>query len=154
MNRYIVNKTVAQGVTHVVLHVSEEWTLHKAVCRLLVSLLIRLQQLLYRTRLLALHKPIISAKQRSKGKFLYSAVSSPQDRSKRFTLYIPADLFNQIPSQLVWEVSSHTLQLIRDGCSYTYPPLSIASYSIIQPSELEQCRVKNLPKVLTPQHRI
>ena len=25
----------------------------------------------------------------SKGKFLYSAVSSPQDRSKRFTLYFP-----------------------------------------------------------------
>ena len=24
-----------------------------------------------------------------KGKFLYSAVSSPQDRSKRFTLYFP-----------------------------------------------------------------
>ena len=26
---------------------------------------------------------------KSKGKFLYSAVSSPQDRSKRFTLYFP-----------------------------------------------------------------
>ena len=26
---------------------------------------------------------------RRKGKFLYSAVSSPQDRSKRFTLYFP-----------------------------------------------------------------
>ena len=25
----------------------------------------------------------------SKGKFLYSAISSPQDRSKRFTLYFP-----------------------------------------------------------------
>ena len=28
-------------------------------------------------------------KKKSKGKFLYSAVSSPQDRSKRFTLYFP-----------------------------------------------------------------
>ena len=36
------------------------------------------------------------------------------------------------------------LQLMREGCSYTYPPLSIASYSFIQPSELEQCRVKKL----------
>ena len=28
-------------------------------------------------------------KSKKKGKFLYSAVSSPQDRSKRFTLYFP-----------------------------------------------------------------
>ena len=54
------------------------------------------------------------------------------------------DLFNQTPSQLLWEASSHMLQLMREGCSYTYPPLSIARYSFIQLSELEQCRVKNL----------
>ena len=30
------------------------------------------------------------------------------------------------------------------GCAYTYPPLSIARYSFIQLSELEQCRVKKL----------
>ena len=34
-----------------------------------------------------------------------------------------ADLFNQTPSQLLWEASGHMLQLIHDGCSYTYPPL-------------------------------
>ncbi|KAK2192690.1 hypothetical protein NP493_25g05019 [Ridgeia piscesae] len=28
-----------------------------------------------------------------------------------FTLYFPADLFNQTPSQLLWEASSHMLQL-------------------------------------------
>ena len=65
-----------------------------------------------------------------------------------------ADLFNQTPSQLLGEPSSHMLQLMREGCSYTYPPLSIARCSFIQLSELEQCRVKNLPKGLTPQHRI
>ena len=54
------------------------------------------------------------------------------------------DLFNQTPSRLLWEASSHMLQLMREGCSYTYPPLSIARYSYIQLSELEQCRVKNL----------
>ena len=54
------------------------------------------------------------------------------------------DLFNQTPSQLLWEASSHMLQLMREGCSYTYPPLSIARYSFILPSELEQCRVKKL----------
>ena len=55
-----------------------------------------------------------------------------------------ADLFNQTPSQLLWEASSHTLQLMRKGCSYTYPPLSIARYSFIQLNGLEQCRVKKL----------
>ena len=36
------------------------------------------------------------------------------------------------------------LQLMREGCSYTYAPLSIARYSFIQLSELQQCRVKKL----------
>ena len=39
------------------------------------------------------------------------------------------DLFTQTPSRLLWEASSHMLQLMREGCSYTYPPLSIARYS-------------------------
>ena len=52
------------------------------------------------------------------------------------------DLFTQTPSRLIWEASSHMLQLMREGCSYTYPPLSIARNSFIQLSELEQCRVK------------
>ena len=34
------------------------------------------------------------------------------------------------------------LQLMREGCLYTYPPLSIVSYSFIQLSEEEQCIVK------------
>ncbi|KAK2161145.1 hypothetical protein NP493_1599g00001 [Ridgeia piscesae] len=46
-----------------------------------------------------------------------------------------ADLFTQTPSQLLWEASSHMLQLMREGCSYIYPPLSIARYSFIQLSE-------------------
>ena len=61
------------------------------------------------------------------------------------------DLFTQTPSQLLWEASSHMLQLMREVCSSTYPPLSIIGYSFIQLSELEQC---SLPKVLTPQHRM
>ena len=52
------------------------------------------------------------------------------------------DLFHQTLSQLLWETSSHMLQLMCEGCSYTYPALSIARYSFIQLSELEQCRVK------------
>ena len=32
-------------------------------------------------------------------------------------------------------------QVMREDCSYIYPPLSIARYSFIQLCELEQCRV-------------
>ena len=52
------------------------------------------------------------------------------------------DLFTQTPSRLLWEASSHMLQLMREGCSCTYLPLSIARYSFIQLSELEQCGVE------------
>ena len=39
------------------------------------------------------------------------------------------DLFTQTPFQLLWEASSHMQQLMREGCSYTYPPISTARYS-------------------------
>ena len=64
------------------------------------------------------------------------------------------DLFTQTPSRLLWEASSHMLQLMREGCSYTYPPLSIVSYSFIQLSELEQCRVKKLAQGFNTAARI
>ena len=54
------------------------------------------------------------------------------------------DLFSQTPSRLLWEAFSHVQQLMREGRSHTYPSLSIARYSFIQLSELEQCRVKKL----------
>jgi len=47
------------------------------------------------------------------------------------------DLFTQTPSWLLWEASSHTLQLMHEDCLYTYPLLSIARYSFTQLSELE-----------------
>ena len=70
----------------------------------------------------------------------------PVLRTVQSTLHFTSltDLFTQTSSWLLWEVSSHMLQLMRKGCSYTYPPLSIAKYSFIQLSELEQCRVITL----------
>ena len=53
-----------------------------------------------------------------------------------------ADLFTQTPSQLLWEASSHTLQIMHEDCSYTYPPPSIAWYSFTQLSVLEQRSAK------------
>ena len=81
----------------------------------------------------------------------------PVLRTAQSALHFTAltDLFTQTPSRLLWEASNHLLQWMREGCSYTYPPLSIVRYSFKQLSELEQCRVdKNMPKVLTPQKRI
>ena len=70
----------------------------------------------------------------------------PVLRTVQGTLHFTSltDLFTQTPSRLLWEASNHMLQLMHEGCSYTYPPLSIARYSFIQLSELEQCRVKKL----------
>ena len=39
------------------------------------------------------------------------------------------DVFNQTPSQIIWEASSHMLKLMREGCSCTHPLLFIARYS-------------------------
>ena len=44
---------------------------------------------------------------------------------------------------------SAILQLMCKGCSYKYPPLSIARYSFMQLSELEQCRVNKLAQGFT-----
>ena len=46
------------------------------------------------------------------------------------------------PDTISTSLGTHMLQLMREGCSYIYPPLSIDRYSFIQLSELEQCRAK------------
>ena len=61
------------------------------------------------------------------------------------------DLFTQTPSRFLWETPSHMLYLIREGCSYTYPPPGTHLYSWVNWSNVEW---KNMPKVLTLQHRI
>ena len=87
-----------------------------------------------------------------KCKFLYNAVSSPQDCSKHFTLYSLADLYNQTPYRLLWEAFSH-VEINARRHSHKYSPLSIARYSFVQ-QQLEQCRVKKLAQGFTQQHRI
>ena len=68
------------------------------------------------------------SRQRGKGMFLYSAVSSPLDSSKRFTLFLP------------WQTCSFRHQL---GFSWKHSnnasitaPLSIVRYSFIQLRQL------------------
>ena len=72
----------------------------------------------------------------------YPALRTVQSALQHFTSL--TDLFTQTPSRLLWEASSNMLQLMHEGCLHTYLPLSIARYSFIQLSELEQCRVKKL----------
>ena len=76
------------------------------------------------------------------GQFLYSSIQISGLVKVLYTSM--ADLFSQKPSQLLWEVFRHMLQLMHKDCSYTYPPLCIARNSFVQLSELEQCRVKKL----------
>ena len=73
---------------------------------------------------------------------LYSAVSSPLDRSKRFTLSSPG---RPVHSDTVLGFScKHYIatQQLRNDYSLTFPPLSIARYSFIQLSRLRRREVK------------
>ena len=85
---------------------------------------------------------VYTFKVKVKASSYYSAVPSPQDRSKRFILYFPDR-----------PVHSDTISASL-GSSQQYATINarrllvnilfIARYSFIQLSELEQCRVKNL----------
>ena len=78
--------------------------------------------------------------------FLYSAVSGPQDCSKRFTLHPLADLFIPRPSQLLWEVFSHAAIAARRLFVHISTTVCIDRYSFIQLSELWQRGVIKLAK--------
>ena len=76
---------------------------------------------------------------KGKGMFLYSAVSSPLDRSIRFTLFallgrpVHSDTNSASPGSIL------VMQQLRATTkSLTFPPLSIARYSFIQLSRLRR----------------
>ena len=80
------------------------------------------------------------------GKWVNNNAQYPILRITQSALYFTSltDLFTQSPPRLLWEASSHMQQLMREDCSYAYPPLSIARYSFTQLSVLVQCRVNKL----------
>ena len=82
----------------------------------------------------------------------YNAVFSPQDRSKRFTHQFSGRPVQ--PDTISTSLGSIQLYAAISTRRLLVHLLSIARYSFIQLNELEQCRVKNLLTVLTPQHRI
>ena len=67
--------------------------------------------------------------------FLHSAVSSTLDCSKPPILHPLADVLIPAPTRLLLEAFSEAA-ITREYYSLTFPPLSIARYSFIQPSEL------------------
>ena len=90
---------------------------------------------------------------RKEGMFLYSAVSSLLDCSKRFTLCPPPHprqtcLFRQ-QLDFFRKLSRHAA-ITREDYTFTFPPLSIARSSFIQLSELgHQRRQKKCPNFET-----
>ena len=73
---------------------------------------------------------------KGKGMVLYSAVSSPLDRSKRFTLFALPDRPVHSDTNSASPGSILAMQQLRNDYSLTCPPLSIARYSFIQLSRL------------------
>ena len=70
--------------------------------------------------------------------FLYSAVSSPLDRSKRFTLFSSPGRPVHSDTNSAYLGSILAMQQLRNDYTLTCPPLSIARYSFIQLSRLRR----------------
>ena len=88
----------------------------------------------------------INYNKKSKGKFLYSAVSNPQDLSKRFTLYFPdrpvhSDTISASLGSIQPYATINAQRLLVHISTTVY-----SQVSFIQLSELEQCRVKKLTR--------
>ena len=79
---------------------------------------------------------------KGKGMFLCSALSSPLNRSKRCTLFLPWQTCSfQHQLDFSWKHSSHAA-ITRNDYSLTFPPPSIAWYTFTQLSEVE-CHGEN-----------
>ena len=88
-----------------------------------------------------------------KGKFLYSAVSSPQDRSKRFTLYFPdRPVHSDTISASLGSIQPYAT--INARRLLIHISTTVYSHSFIQLSELEQCRVNKLAQGFNTAARI
>ena len=80
------------------------------------------------------------------GMVLYSAVSSPLDRSKRFTLSSPGrPVHSDTNSASLGSILA--MQQLRNDYSLTCPPLSIAVYSFIQLGQLGVVKRNKMPKL-------
>ena len=75
--------------------------------------------------------------------YIAHAVSSPQDRSKRFTLYFPGrPVHSDTISASLGSMQPYTT--INARMLLVHISATVSSQVLIQLSELEQCRVKKL----------
>ena len=82
-----------------------------------------------------------------KGMVLYSAISSPLDRSKRFTLSSPGrPVHSDTNSASLGSILA--MQQLRNDYSLTCAPLSIARYSFIQLSQIGRRGEEEMPTLL------
>ena len=87
---------------------------------------------------------------KGKGMVLYSTVSSPFDRSKRFTLSSPGRPVHSNTNSASLGSILAMQQLRNNDYSLTFPPLSIARYTCIQLSKLGcQWRERKCPNFET-----
>ena len=93
------------------------------------------------------HAYIYTSYKKGKGSFLYSAVSSALDRTKRFTLFASPGRPVHSNTNSASPGSILAMQQLRAAAkSLTFPPLSIARYSFIQLSQLgRQWREQKCP---------
>ena len=82
--------------------------------------------------------------------FLCSAVSSPWDCSKHFTLHLQQTCSFQRHFDFSGKHSA-MLQLLHEDCSFRYPSLSVARYLFMQLSELWQSGMYEIAKALKRQ---
>ena len=84
---------------------------------------------------------------------IYNAVSSPQDRSKRFTLYFPdrPAVHSDTISASLGSIQPYAAINARRPLVHISITVYSQVHTFIQLSELEQCIVKKLAQVLTPQ---
>ena len=89
--------------------------------------------------------PPLPINSKGKVKLLYSIVSSPQDRSKRFTLYFPdRPVHSDTISASLGSIQPYAT--INARRLLVHISTTIARYSFTQLSELEQYRVKSRPQ--------
>ena len=85
------------------------------------------------------------SRKKGKDKFLYSAVSNPQDCSKRFTLYFPGrPVQSNTISTSLGNIQLYATINARRLLVHISTTVYSQVYSVIQLRELEQCRVKKI----------
>ena len=113
---------------------------------------LRTENALMMRRISSVPSPSTELKQH---KAFVNTVSNRQDYTKHFKINFTLWQTHSMKHHLNFS-GKHLamLQLMHISSLYKYPPQSKISYSFIQLSKLEQCRVNKFARSFIPQHRI